>query len=426
MNANANREDDEGKNNDDDENDVIVERENDNVAVSSSEEEEKKNEEEKDDSRHEEKKDEEQMEVSNVNRIRYDRDGIGNEYTETASIMGGSFPDLFPCGYPHEGILQNDEVKHMINQASNRFTSNPIYLMYINNMLTRRKVSQAVSSLFKDDKSTLDQLKNALDDPTFRNVVEDGIAYPNSEEAKQLERWISTLMSKAIRHIPFVGGRSSAAFAEMLNYQRFFGNGTLFLTMAPQSWKYGLFYRLAKPMKSNLGNLRGENLSSLIPDKNAKRQSMKYDGPYADVFTYMRHTQAVFEKIINLKVPPNMGNSMLKPDRPCGNRNRGCLGDVSALYNANETSVQGNLHSHTIIYTNVDWKLIETIVEYPSLNKKLGEYLDSIIASEMTHLRTHDLNPKPEFPDPTTVHLSKDSVPYPTVTVLPYLHREMN
>ena len=140
----------------------------------------------------------------------------------------------------------------------------------------------------------------------------------------------------------------------------------------------------------------------------------------ADQVTFMRQTQAVLENIVNVKIPPNMGTSMLKPDVPCENRDRGCCGDVSALYNANEASVQGNMHTHSLLYTRVDWKFIETIAQYPLLNNKLGSFLDSIISSELTYKRSHDLQPKPVFPNPTVVHLNTSSVPYPTVSVLPY------
>ena len=54
-------------------------------------------------------------------------------------------------------------------------------------------------------------------------------------------------------------------------------------------------------------------------------------------------------------------------------RERGILGAVSALYNANETSLDGNLHTHTKIYDPMSWKYIEQFSANPDLNKLFGK-----------------------------------------------------
>ena len=152
-------------------------------------------------------------------------------------------------GYPHEGILHKDEVLHMMHQASNSFSNDANFVMYVSNMMHRRSVSQAVANVFKDDPSTLEQFQVALNDPTFRELLEVAVVNPKSVAAKEIEVWLSSLMTKTGRKIPFSGQRSSAAFAEMLASNRFFGNG------AQQSWKQALFYRQALPHYSNSGKL---------------------------------------------------------------------------------------------------------------------------------------------------------------------------
>jgi hypothetical protein len=67
----------------------------------------------------EEKKDDE------THRFQYATDGIGNDYTDARYTMSGTFPSLFPCGYPYTGKAELVQVQHMIKQASNRFTSGP-------------------------------------------------------------------------------------------------------------------------------------------------------------------------------------------------------------------------------------------------------------------------------------------------------------
>ena len=359
------------------------------------------------------------VEEAIIHEIRYDRDSIGNEYTNLPAIMAGVFPCHFPGGYPHKGLLTDDQLYHMLNQCSLEFAHDEIFVMYTFNMMRRRKVSQGVATVFKNDKTTLDELRDALNDPEFKTILDDAIKDPNSKSAKDIESWLNQLMSRSTRQIQFCGDRSSAAFCEMLANRRWFGNGAFFLTLAQQSNKQGLFYRLRSPIESNSSNLNGENLADLIPNTNAERKKAKLNSPYADVVVFMKQSNAIFTNMLGMSVPISDKHRKLRHPDIHQQRKRGIFGKLSAIYTCCETSTASDLHLHVKTYTPMSWKFLEQIAELPEMNNKFGAYVDSIISSELSHARSWDQTPWPIFPDPLPIYHTVDEVPMPTVTTLP-------
>ena len=332
--------------------------------------------------------------------------------------MSDTFPTHYVFGYPFAGQLTEEQLQHMLHQGSNIFSDDAMWISFIFNLLHRRKVSQAVSLLFKDDPDSLNQLTDCLNDPEFQPLLSEAIKNPKSDEAKEMERWVSSLISRASKNIPFAGDRSSAAFAQMLAYNRWWGDGAMFLTTAPISWKQALFYRIAHPSVSNL-DIRGNNIEELIPSTNAKRKAMKLDSPGADVITFMRGTSALFNDLLNIDMPTNLGpNYSTRAPVPHTQRERGILGAVSALYNATETSLDGNLHTHSKIYGPMSWKYIEHFAANKDLNKLFGSYLDSMIVNELSD-DTWLKELTTEFPDPCKIHTNIADIPILTSATLP-------
>ena len=65
----------------------------------------------------------------------YDKDnGLRNEYTNWPKIMSGTFPTKYVFGYPFEGPLNEQQLEHMLNQGSNIFTDDPMWIAYIFNL----------------------------------------------------------------------------------------------------------------------------------------------------------------------------------------------------------------------------------------------------------------------------------------------------
>jgi hypothetical protein len=203
----------------------------------------------------------------------------------------------------------------------------------------------------------------------------------------------------------------------MLALNRYSGSGALFLTLAPASWKYGLFYRFANPMQHNSGSIVGDDVT--IPVTNNQRKALKLASPYGDVRMYVTLVNSIIKNIIGIPVDNAMNSRSLKPIVPVHCRPRGLLGQVAHFYAANETSAEGILHTHLKLYNTLPWDLLESIAENAAKNKQFGMYMDTIICNELSSARIFDRIPKPPFPDPTVIYINNGNVPIPTSTTRP-------
>lgn len=153
--------------------------------------------------------------------ISYDQDAIANEYSQCKEMMEGLFPWLFPNGYPYKGALRENELKHMLNQASNAFSSEATFVFLCFDMLRRRSVSRGVHAVFKNDPESIEELTEALNDPNFMRDLKEAIATPKSDLGKGMEKWMNTVVHRSAKNVPFAASRSSAAFSEMLAMNRY-------------------------------------------------------------------------------------------------------------------------------------------------------------------------------------------------------------
>lgn len=156
--------------------------------------------------------------------IPYEKDEIGNEYTQLKEMMEGLFPWLFPNGYPYDKPLQQAELKHMLHQASNNFTSDTTFISLTFDMMRRRSVSTGVTAIFKNDPESLNQFKDAINDIDFKDTLLEAIKLPQSKLAKEMESWLNSIIHKAAKNVPFAVSKSSVAFSEMLAMNRYSEN----------------------------------------------------------------------------------------------------------------------------------------------------------------------------------------------------------
>ena len=117
------------------------------------------------------------------------------------NMLAGAFPFLFPFGCPYAGVPSEEDLKHMIHQASNAFTGSPEFLMYLFSFGSRVDVARGVTAAFKADVHVAAQLKSANEDPNFIDDLKYCAENPNSTRAKEMERWLLTLANKCAKQI---------------------------------------------------------------------------------------------------------------------------------------------------------------------------------------------------------------------------------
>ena len=233
---------------------------------------------------------------------------------------------------------------------------------------------------------------------------------------------MSTLVLRCSKRISFAPERSKGAFAQMLALNRSNGTGALFLTLAPISWKQGLFWRLAQP---HISNCNITDLTTEIPTTNGERKAAKFASPFADCFIYLRQLEAILDHMLCLDAKGMLMKAPKKSPDPWKTRNqRGILGHISACFLANESSTDGNPHAHLKLYTPMSWNFLEKGAQYADFSKRVGEYFDSFISNEFSSTRTYEVTPPPAFPNPTTIWFQNAEVPVPTTSKLPISHAD--
>ena len=342
--------------------------------------------------------------------IRYDKNSIVNEYTNTSDLLEGPFPYLFPHGYPYgEEALSVPRLQHMLNQGSNAFSNDALFVSLTFDMMKRRGTSVGVAITTRSDPESIETMTKTINDPTFPAELKYCVDNPKSKEAKEMEKWISKLILKSSKNIPFSTVQSSIAFSQLLALDRFFGNGAFFLTVAPSTWKYALLYRLTKAHQSNHGDLNNFDRSISIPDTNSERKATKMSCPYADVRIYIMLMESIIQHILHIGQRSALTKRADSSVLPWNLRKRGLLGNIHSTFTATENSEDGHLHAHLLISSAIDWKGISQFAGNPLLNKYFGEFMDSIISTELSSLRVFDNPDKPVMDNPTKMWMCNDS-----------------
>lgn len=325
--------------------------------------------------------------------IKYDKKNIANEYTEIKVLMEGAFPWLFPFGYGYKNDpLTVTRSQHMLHQCSNVFSNEAIWVALVFDMFKRRTVSIGVAVMNRTDPETVKTVTELVNDPTFKEQLLVLIQNPKSPEAKLMESFLSTLVHKCSKNVPFSTVKSSIAFSQMLALNRFFGDGAFFLTIAPTSWKQKFFYRLVVAHKSNAGSMIDAERVIKVPDTNRDRKALKFSSPYADVVTFIRHSESFIQHLLQTEQVDSMTRESSVTIKAWKDRLRGLLGHVTAVFTATETSANGALHTHSIVYTPFSLKVMELLVGNPVYNKLLGEgFMNSLVSGCLNTLHCQSL-----------------------------------
>jgi hypothetical protein len=180
-----------------------------------------------------------------------------------------------------------------------------------------------------------------------------------------------------------------------------------------------MMYRFLTGLTSNVGDLNGSNLSSLIPATNSLRKQCQSGAPFADCLTFLISATAISTSMMGVPMAPLMSDKPASTPKPWRDRKRGIMGSLCAVFTAVEISQAGKLHAHSKAYSPMSWHFLEWLAEYKQKNKDFGLFMDSIISNELTHKRSFNVHPRPPFPDPKTIHIRNEDFPLPTVSTLP-------
>ena len=152
---------------------------------------------------------------------------------------------------------------------------------------------------------------------------------------------------------------------------------------------------------------------------------MKYASPNADCLTYL----SLLESLVSLlgieasdmfTKESHIGSTPIFDSEGITSRERGILGHQTILFGANEASTDGIQHTHWKLYNGMNSRFFASIAADKGHNKMAGQFLDTLIMNELSFDRTYNINPKPEFKNPTDIWPTNEETVMPKgVSTLP-------
>lgn len=344
--------------------------------------------------------------------IRHGRDLL-NEFTEFKFIVSTSMAHCFFVGYWSDKVMSEGERSMVFLQADNRVSDNIDATSYFFNQKLRFLSIRGNHALWQRSPQTLQRLNELLEDKDFMGNAELAKDQPNSPVGRAVRKIIMPLLVAAGRNVPFASaGSTSVAFTRLIANARYYGLAAWFMTVNPALHELLLPLRIARPHLSNaVSDLELSGDGFVVPRQNDDRRKILDDHPIGAALGFQLLNKAIFKNLIGLPMPdvgsrfnnlppspPLFGPSITdlplssSSPRSIGNvsnlehgyRKRGVLGEVQSAVVACESSMAGMSHIHALIFPALTWNFIRDHAEFPDRNRKIGQYLDSILWNYLT------------------------------------------
>jgi hypothetical protein len=317
--------------------------------------------------------------------IGHDRELL-NTFNQFNIIMEGAFPHLFPLGYPYGSSPPTDEqTKHMLLQASNKFAANYSFAMLLFSVKMRKQTSQGVIYKWRNSTVAFEEIARLVQSDDLLPRLQYAIDNPRSRAAKELEQQILPLITTTEKHVPFSQSASRNAYSVLTNMQRTMGvKLSFFFTHNPHLNRHVLTYALCDPVKANYGDQPDHR--EIVERMTPLERVTKLDAhPHATSISFMLLENAMMEGIIRHSISDGTVDYRKDP-LPPHYRVRGAMGHINHYFAALETSKAGALHTHYYLATPISWTLVNSHINNRAFNLQLSKFTDSIITSHLDNL----------------------------------------
>lgn len=158
-----------------------------------------------------------------------------NEFSENDRLWLGQFPDLFPLGkgMKSTGPLPMDLVRHMLLQADLRFARCDDFVFTAFNQMQRHAAARGASVRMKAGHPAAGRLMELLNRPDFDAQLQEAIANPKGQMARQLHSHINTSLQLVGAKVPWSSQQRRLLLSSMKGYVVAFGMPSFFVTWSP-------------------------------------------------------------------------------------------------------------------------------------------------------------------------------------------------
>ena len=154
-----------------------------------------------------------------------------NEFTDNATLLYGSFWDLFPLrsGLRNDGPLHPSQRRHLLTQFHNSFAQCPTFLFLLASQIQRHAATKGVALRVQADSDGFEKFAAFVSNTEdFSQQLTTAEANPTSSEARSLFKYISRFVSGAGRVFPWSGDERSSEITKLYAMWRRFGPPSCF------------------------------------------------------------------------------------------------------------------------------------------------------------------------------------------------------
>ena len=238
---------------------------------------------------------------------------------------------------------------------------------------TNRSVSMKIKQNTEQDKDFV----NEVNDPEFAEKLQEAVADPEGETAKELHKALSPLIKIVGNKIPWSVFERGDTLAKLYSLSHLFNMGSHFITISPKMYNNVLALRLV---------CEGREIDFDIPTASKYNRAKKMiENPVGATITFYRLIEKFMEIIVGLG-KEECGGKMLNVDsliRKMKNKKTGAYGAVKAYFGVFEEQGGGDLHMHAILFGGWNIKVFQRCVHEPKIRQMFIDLIDSHITCEI-------------------------------------------
>eukprot|EP01040_Poterioochromonas_malhamensis_P008076 gene8076-8732_t len=233
---------------------------------------------------------------------------------------------------------------------------------------------------------TVIKVSEWLNDDVFQDRLRYAADNPESSEAKALIKEILPLIRISSGAVPRYGpDRQKFVTTNLINYLRFFGYPTMFVTLSPSDAENVLGLKMI--INTNTVN---EKKTATFDEKvdttvevnldYAKRNEYIQSSPHFYALAFQKMVDSFFRCLVGLDIETNMKRTL-----PLEEREMGIFGKIAGHYSVIETQARGTLHIHTLIFGgSLNAKVLDRAAISERLRGDAARLIDSMVQAQVS------------------------------------------
>lgn len=160
------------------------------------------------------------------NTVTVDRDSVPfNEFKDNPRLFYSSFPFLFLFGRGllSPGTVNEEAVRHMMLQFSNRFANCHCLIFLLFDQMQRHAATRVVASRVKCNPQSFEDFVKWINEPDFTEKLKTAAKNPTSPSSIALLKKLGPNIQSCTSRIPFSSSQRAASIRNLVAMRYFFG-----------------------------------------------------------------------------------------------------------------------------------------------------------------------------------------------------------